>query len=216
MLVCIGRARDGGSWPGNTTDTALIRQVKDDMRDWTLSKIVWVGDRGFASADNRRYLRQGDHHCIIGERLRSGSAEAKAALSRQGRYQDVAGNLKVKEVRIGEADRFVICFNPEGTERNAAIRRRLIAQLEEVIAGTDALSATKRAELRGVISTEPGLNRYLRTTPNGLLRIDAAKVKAETTWTASTCCAAPTPSCRPRTSPSVTSNCWRSSGAGAT
>ncbi|MGW4412800.1 IS1634 family transposase [Nonomuraea sp. NPDC004702] len=184
--IVIGMAvtRDGipvrvWSWPGNTTDTALIRQVKDDMRDWTMSKIVWVGDRGFASADNRRYPRQGDHHYIIGERLRSGSAEAKAALSRQGRYQDVADNLKVKEVRIGEADRFVICFNPDGAERDAAIRTRLIAQLEEMIAGSDALSATKRAELRGVIRTKPGLNRYLRTTPNGLLRLDAAKIKTE-------------------------------------
>ena len=68
------------------------------MRDWTLSKIVWVADRGFTSAENRRYLRKGDHHYIIGERLRSGSAEAGAALSRQGRYQDVAANLRVKEV----------------------------------------------------------------------------------------------------------------------
>ena len=45
-------------WPGNTSDQALIRQVKDDMRDWTLSKIVWVADRGFSSQANRRYLRQ--------------------------------------------------------------------------------------------------------------------------------------------------------------
>ncbi|MFI7134774.1 transposase, partial [Nonomuraea sp. NPDC050153] len=58
------------SWPGNTSDSKLIRQVKDDMRDWTLSKIVWVADRGFASAENRRYLRKGDHHYIIGEKLR--------------------------------------------------------------------------------------------------------------------------------------------------
>jgi hypothetical protein len=56
------------------------------MRDWTLSRIVWVADRGFTSAENRRYLRAGDHHYIVGEKLRSGSAEATAALSRQGRY----------------------------------------------------------------------------------------------------------------------------------
>ena len=60
-------------WPGNTDDSALIRQVKDDMRDWTLSKIVWVADRGFSSDANRRYLRQGDHAYIIGEKLRSDS-----------------------------------------------------------------------------------------------------------------------------------------------
>ena len=107
--IVIGMAvtRDGipvrvWCWPGNTADSELIRQVKDDMRDWTLSRIVWVADRGFTSAANRRYLRRGDHHYIIGEKLRSGSAEADAALSRQGRYQDVAGNLRVKEVRIAE------------------------------------------------------------------------------------------------------------------
>ena len=59
--VVIGMAvtRDGipvrvWSWPGNTTDTALIRQVKTDLRDWTLGTVVWVADRGFTSAANRR------------------------------------------------------------------------------------------------------------------------------------------------------------------
>jgi DDE family transposase len=166
-------------WPGATNDSALIRQVKTDMRDWTLSRIVWVADRGFASAENRRWLRQGDHHYIIGEKLRSGSAEATAALSRQGRYQDVAANLRVKEVRIAAGERFVICFNPDAAERDAAVRARLVAALEQTIEHSDTLSATKRAELRGVISTKPGLNRYLRVTPGGLLRVNAAAIKAE-------------------------------------
>jgi len=64
-------------------------------------------------------------------------------------------------------------------ERDAAIRARLIARLKELIDGSDKLSRDKRAELRGVISTKPGLNRYLRTTPGGLLRIDATRAKAE-------------------------------------
>jgi Transposase DDE domain len=166
-------------WPGNTADSTLIRQVKDDLRGQALSRVVWVADRGFTSEQNRRYLRRGGNHYIIGERLRSGSAEAAAALSRQGRYQEVAGNLRVKEVRIAEDERFVICHNPEGAERDAAVRARLIAQLKELIDGTDALARDKRAELRGVISTKPGLNRYLRVTPGGLLRVDAGKAKAE-------------------------------------
>jgi hypothetical protein len=184
--IVIGMAvtRDGiplrcWCWPGNTSDSALIRQVKDDLRDWSLSRVVWVADRGFTSAENRRYLRKGGNHYIIGERLRSGSPEAGAALSRQGRYQEVAGSLRVKEVRIAEDERFVICHSPEGAERDAAIRARMIAQLKELIDGTDALGKDKRAELRGVISTRPGLNRYLRATPGGLLRVDASKAKAE-------------------------------------
>ena len=184
--IVIGMAvtRDGiplrvWCWPGNTADSALIRQVKDDVRGWSLSRVIWVADRGFSSAENRRYLRKGGNHYIIGERLRSGSAEAEAALSRQGRYQDVAENLRVKEVRIAEDERFVICHNPEGAERDAAIRARMITQLKELIDGTDTLSRDKRAELRGVISTKPGLNRYLRVTPGGLLRVDAGKARAE-------------------------------------
>jgi len=184
--VVIGMAvtRDGipvrvWSWPGNTADSALIRQVKDDMRDWNLARVVWVGDRGFTSTQNRRYLQRAGGGYILGEKLRSGSPEATAALGRAGRYQAVAGNLRVKEVRISEHERFVICHNPEAADRDATIRTQLIARLEEMITGSDQLSATKRAELRGVISTKPGLNRYLRVTAGGLLRVDATAVNAE-------------------------------------
>ena len=84
-------------WPGNTSDSALIRQARQDMRDWTLARVMWVADRGFSSAQNRRELRRGGGHYIIGEKLRSGSAEATAALSRPGRYQHVRDNLQVKK-----------------------------------------------------------------------------------------------------------------------
>src|SRR5438876_4045327 len=75
--VVIGMAvtRDGiplrvWCWPGNTAGSALIRQVKDDMRGRPLSRVVCVADRGFTSAENRRYLRKGGHHYIIAEKLR--------------------------------------------------------------------------------------------------------------------------------------------------
>jgi Transposase DDE domain len=184
--IVIGMAvtRDGipvrvWCWPGNTADSALIRQVKDDMRDWTLARIVWVADRGFSSEANRRYLRQGDHAYIIGEKLRSDSPEIKAALSRQGRYTEIAENMRVKEVRVSDTERFVICHNPDGATRDAHIREQLVAQLEELITGSDSLPVMKRGELRGKISTKPGLHRYLRVTPGGLLRVDKAKIKNE-------------------------------------
>ena len=183
-VIAMAVTRDGipvrvWSWPGNTADSALIRQVKDDMRDWNLSRVVWVGDRGFTSAENRRYLQRAGGGYIRREKLRSGSAEAAAALGRAGRYQDVAGNLRVKEVRISEHERFVICHNPEAAERDAAIRVQLLARLSELIQDSDQLSVTKRAELRGGISTKPGLNRYLRVTAGGLLRTDAKAITAQ-------------------------------------
>jgi hypothetical protein len=62
---------------------------------------------------------------------------------------------------------------------DGATRQRLVAQLTEVIDGSDKLSATRRAELRGQISTKPGLHRFLRTTPAGLLRVDKTTIAAE-------------------------------------
>jgi len=184
VVVGMAVTRDGipvrvWSWPGNTTDTDLIRQVRKDIRAWTLSRVVWVADRGFTSQKNRRALMQGGGGYIIGEKLRSGSGEVKAALSRQGRYATVRHNMQVKEVNIGTDDRFVLCYNPDQAERDAFIREQLIGQLEEVIAGTDKLTKIERAKIEGSLSNKPGLKRFLRTTPGGLLRVDAQKIKTE-------------------------------------
>ena len=112
------------TFPGNTSDQEIIRTVKDDLDGWNLRRLVWVADRGFASAANRAYLTRGGGHYIHAEKLRGTNAEAAAALARQGRYHTVAGNLRVKEVWVpardaGErAERFVICHNPEQAGRD--------------------------------------------------------------------------------------------------
>jgi len=168
------------TWPGNTGDQALIRQAKDDLRSWRLGRVVWVADRGFSSAENRRYLQRAGGNYIIGEKLRSGSPEAAAALSRQGRYQTVAGNLQVKEVVIDDGvmrDRFVICRNPDQATRDQAIRDQLVTQLQDAIDGTDKLSAEDRAAHAARLPA--GLRRFLRHTTTGRLRVDRAKVRAE-------------------------------------
>jgi hypothetical protein len=167
-------------WPGNTNDQALIRQVKDDLRAWKLGRVVWVADRGFTSEANRRYLQRAGGNYIVGERLRGGTAEADAALARQGRYHTVAGNLEVKEVVLDNGvmrDRFVICRNPDQAMRDQAVRDNLLAQLDDAIAGSDKLTKTARNKLAAGLPT--GLRRFLRRTPSGLLRVDRAAVRAE-------------------------------------
>jgi hypothetical protein len=117
-------------FPGDTSEQLLLRTVKDDLREWNLHRVIWVVDRGFSSAANRRYLQRGGGHYLMGEKR--GSAEATTALGRAGRYHTVAGNLRVKEVRIDDGtarDRFVICRNPEQATRDAAVRERILARL---------------------------------------------------------------------------------------
>jgi transposase len=174
------------SWSGNTAESALIRQVRDDMGASAPTRIVWVANRGFSAAGSRRDLRaDGRNQYIIGAKLRSGSAEAEAtaaaALSRPDRYQDVAAaNLRVMEIPIGSGERLVLCHDPGAAERDAAVRARMLAHLEELIRDADTLSSDMRAEkLRGFTVARHGRHRYLRVTASGQLRIDLSAVRAE-------------------------------------
>ncbi len=195
VVIAMAVTRDGvpvrcWTFPGNTADTLIIRTVKNDLAGWNLSRMVWVADRGFASAANRAYLTRGGGHYIHAEKLRNTNSEAATALARPGRYRTVAGNLRVKEVAVapgGEGDgddgvptqRFVVCLNPEQADRDAAVRTQLVAHLESLIDGSDAWTDRRRDELVGSLKTKPGLRRYLRRTAAGLLRVDAAAIKRE-------------------------------------
>ena len=170
------------TFPGTTSDQDIIRKVKDDLGSWGLHRVIWCVDRGFNSKKNRRYLERAGGHYIVGEKLRSSSAEANEALSRQGRYHLVAGNLRVKEVRTGEGvftDRFVICYNPERANHDKAVRENIVIHLAGRIATSDALSAASRSELYGALSTKAIFKRFLRRTASGKLRIDRAAVARE-------------------------------------
>jgi hypothetical protein len=170
------------TFPGNASDQVIIRKVRDDLRGWNLSRVIWVLDRGFTSERNRRYLQRGGGHYIVGEKLRSDSKEANAALARQGRYHTVAGNLRVKQVRVDDAtnrDRFVICHNPERAQRDQLVREQVLERLRQEIHHADGLAPSKRSELYGALSTKPAYKRLLRKTPTGKLRIDRAAVARE-------------------------------------
>jgi hypothetical protein len=195
VVIAMAVTRDGvpvrcWTFPGNTADTAIIRTVKDDLGGWGLRRLVWVADRGFASAANRAYLTRGGGHYIHAEKLRHTNTEAAAALARPGRYRTVAGNLRVKEVAVapggdGDGDdgartqRFVICHNPEQGQRDQQVRANLVAHLQQLIEGSDDWTSRRRDELVGSLRGKPGLRRYLRRTTAGLLRVDQAAIKRE-------------------------------------
>jgi transposase len=177
-------------WPGNTNDMSVIQQVKDDLRGWRLGRVVTVVDRGFSSDENLRYLTRAGGHWIAGERMRDGSTDAQAALSRPGRYQTVRENLRVKEVLVGDGDgakRFVVCHNPGEADRDQLAREqtitRLQAELDRIATARAKTKANKadsahhRAEC--ALRDHPTLGRYLRQTATGRLVIDRAKIQAE-------------------------------------
>jgi hypothetical protein len=170
------------TFPGNTSDQVIIRTIKDDLAGWMLNRVVWVADRGFNSVANRAYLQRGGGHYVVAEKLRHASGEAKEALARPGRYASVAGNLQVKEVRVGEGareQRFVVCHNPEGAQRDQRVRANLVAYLVTQIEGSDEWTKSRRDELAGRLRTTPALWRLVRRLNDGRFRIDKAAIANE-------------------------------------
>jgi transposase len=183
-------------WPGNSNDQQVLAEVKDDLRDWKLGRVITVVDRGFSSADNLAYLRRAGGHYIAGMRMRDGNPLVEQVLSRQGRYQQVKDNLRVKEVRLdGHDARFVICHNPEQAERDAQQRHDAITRINAELAritdqrardakrprGDKTRTRNEAAHVRAecALRDHPTLGRWLTQQPNGRLKVNTTKVKAE-------------------------------------
>ena len=184
-------------WPGSTSDQTILPGVKDDIRGWRLGRVIAVVDRGFSSADNLAYLRRGGGHFIAGMRMRDGNPLVAQVLSRQGRYQQVKDNLRVKEVSIESTGvRYIICHNPGQAERDRTARQDAVTRLDTELARIRQARERDRANNKTSTNTKrkaeaahtkaecalrdhPSLGRWLRQQPNGRLAIDRAKVKAE-------------------------------------
>jgi transposase len=182
-------------WSGNTQAQTVLAQVKDDLRGWKLGRVIAVIDRGFSSADNLADLRRAGGHYIAGMRMRDGNALAAQALSRQGRYQQVRDNLRVKEVKLDGTDvRFIICHNPEQAERDKLQRQQAVARIQAELARITAQRERDRAKTTPKardkaeaahlkaeceLRDHPTLGRWIRQLTSGRLVIDRAKVTAE-------------------------------------
>ena len=136
--------------------------------------------------------------------MRDGSPDAQAALARQGRYQTVRDNLRVKEVRIGAGDaakRFIVCHNPAEAERERTQREdtihRLEAELDRIARQRAKATSEKAAEAHTraecALRNHPALGRYLRQTPPGGSGSTAPSSPPSSAWTASSCSPPPTP-----------------------
>jgi transposase len=180
-------------WPGNTNDQTILPEVKDGLRGWRLGRVVTVVDRGFSSDANLDYLRRAGGHWIAGEKMRDGTPDVEAVLSRQGRYQSVRDNLRVKEVRLDDESgkRWIICHNPYEAERDRNQRDAALARVTEELERIDTARARDRrrpkknrrsddvhVKAECALRDHPSLGRWVRQLKSGRLRLDTAKVRA--------------------------------------
>ena len=137
-------AVDGQGWPvafdvlpGNTADVDALGQAVARFRTrFRIRRAVAVADRGMFGQATLALLR--DHATapfdyILGCPLRRERTIAREVLARPGRYQQVADNLEVKEVKLG-VRRYVVCRNPIEAKQDAADREALLAKLRQTLA----------------------------------------------------------------------------------
>jgi len=145
-----GQSVDGQGWPvafdvlpGNTADVAALSLTIARFRErFRIRRAVVVADRGMLGQATLAQLR--DHvtapfDYILGGPLRRERTVAEEVLGRPGRYQQVADNLEVEEVRLGER-RYIVCRNPIEAKQDAADRAALLTKLRQTLPRRHPLS----------------------------------------------------------------------------
>lgn len=228
------------TWPGGTNDQTVITEVKDGLRDWRPGRVVTLADSGFSSEASQACLKRAGGHYITGVKMREGSRLAGEALARQGRYQQVRDNLRVKVVRLDgdEGRRWIICHNPAEAARDAARREDQLTAIGEELARiktartADAKKTKDKTAKTGKRTTAPGdaphckaecvlrdhpaLGRWLKQHPTtGRLSINTAKVATEARLDGKYLSSPAIRTCPPRTSHSVTRTSWKQNAPSA-
>jgi len=168
------------SWPGNTADSSVMKEVHRDLSGWGLHRVLWVGDRGFTSAENRKLLQTGGGHVLFAEKLR-GVKDNAEALARPGRFATVTGNITVKEAWVGDGAtrrRFIIVRNPAEAVRDATTRERHLRRIQTELAAIGKKSGDAKLAAEGELLAHPVLRRYL-VRRGGDLAVNKKTVTAE-------------------------------------
>jgi hypothetical protein len=174
--LVLGVAVDRKGWPvswevfpGNTADPEAFEAMITKMRTrFRIGRVVVVADRGMMGKKSLELLTTGKtpYDYILGCRMRKQKEVGTEVLARAGRYQEVAENLKVKEVHVDD-HRYIICLNEDEERKDEAVRAAILDHLREKLAGgAKSLVGNK------------GYARYLRVTKDAM-RIDEDKVAAE-------------------------------------
>jgi len=148
-------------WPGNTADVKSLVPIVERLKSrFGIGSVCIVADRGMISAATLAEVEKREWKYILGVRMRS-STEAKAVVARAGRYAEVhpqsdhrddPSPLKVKEVWVEDARRYVVCVNEDQAKKDRHDREAVVASLRDALGkGDKSLVGNKgyRKYLRG-------------------------------------------------------------------
>jgi len=163
-------------WPGNTADVKSLVPIVERLKSrFGIGSVSIVADRGMISAATLAEVEKREWKYILGVRMRS-SNEAKAVVARAGRYAEVhpqsddrddPSPLKVKQVWVEDARRYVVCVNEDQATKDRHDREAVVASLRDALGhGDKSLVGNK------------GYRKYLRAGGKQFT-VDEDKIKEE-------------------------------------
>jgi transposase len=163
-------------WPGNTADVKSLVPIVERLKSrFGIGSVCIVADRGMISAETLAEVEKREWKYILGVRMRS-STEAKAVVARAGRYAEVhpksddrddPSPLKVKEVWVEDARRYVVCVNEDQATKDGHDREAVVTALRDALRkGDKSLVGNK------------GYRKYLRAGGKQFA-VDEDKIKEE-------------------------------------
>lgn len=186
IVVGLAVTRDGfpvRHWvfPGNTVDVSTVEQVKRDLKGWQLTRCVFIGDAGMVSERNLKSLARGGGKYIVCMPVHPGGEVATRVVNRPGRYQEVAENLRVKEVVVGDGERrrrYVVCHNPQEAQRQRQHREKVLDELGAELKSLRFSIGKAHSKRVCALRASGRYGRYLRLTRTGKPTIDQTRAKA--------------------------------------
>ena len=167
-------------FPGNTVDVSTVARVKPDLRDWQLTRCLFVGDAGMVSEANFRALAAGGGKYLMCMPLRRADAQIAQVLARAGRYRSLNERLQIKEVVVGDGERrlrYVLCFNPEEAARQQKHRQYLLEEIEAELAAMGDAAQDVRSKRVAELRSSRRYGKYLKLGDKGL-QLDPKAIKA--------------------------------------
>src|SRR5256714_1848320 len=179
-LVGSGADRACETWPGNATDVKALLPVITRLGErFGIGRMCVVADRGMISAETIAELEARGIDYILGARERSDAEVRKVVLADSKpmvplvipRARGGETAIEVKEGVVGDwgprckPHRYVVCFNPERAQRDAAARAAIL----------DSLRVKLKQGDKGLVGNV-GCRRFLATPREGHFEIDADRI----------------------------------------
>jgi transposase len=139
--VCIGLVVSREGFPvgyeifeGNRTDVTTVEEIVERMeKRYGKAGRIWVMDRGMTSADNLRWLKEGDRKYIVGAPRSELKRWENEILDRRG-WQEIREDIEVKICKGPDGEEtFILCRSASRQEKERAMHERFSQRIREAL-----------------------------------------------------------------------------------